>query len=138
VRPADWFGLEPRAYAARKAGLEAHLLGLVEDALPGFRDGIVSLESGSPRTFQAFTLHSLGRVGGVPQTPRSANFHAQHHSSGVRGLLMAGETVFPGQGTLGVTVSGYNAARTASRLLGRAHRPLPRPAEGRTIRKEAV
>ncbi|MEY4531946.1 MAG: hypothetical protein RLZZ156_2669, partial [Deinococcota bacterium] len=78
--------------------------------------------SGTPRTFERFTLHSLGRVGGIPQMPQSANFNALHHTTGLAGLYLAGETVFPGQGTLGVAVSGYNAARTANRYLTANHR----------------
>ncbi len=117
VRPEGFFNLSPEDYRTQKIALEQRILRRLELLFPGFSDSIVLLESGTPRTFERFTLHSLGRVGGIPQMPHSANFNALHHTSGLPGLLFAGETVFPGQGTLGVAVSGFNAARTTGRYL---------------------
>lgn len=117
VKPQNFYGLTQEAYTEQKQNLEHQILSLLESHFPGFTDGIVLLESGSPRTFERFTLHSLGRVGGIPQMPHSANFNALHHFSGVPGLYFAGETIFPGQGTLGVAVSGFNSARSSERYL---------------------
>jgi C-3',4' desaturase CrtD len=117
VRAKDWFGLEESAYQDKKREFESRILTRLETRFPGITDGIVLLESGTPRTFERFTLHSLGRVGGIPQTTSAAAFGAIHHTTPIKGLLMAGETIFPGQGTLGVSVSGFNAYRTACRLL---------------------
>ena len=119
VRAAEWFGLSEADYHDKKRAFESRILSRLEQLFPGFTDQIVLLESGTPRTFQRFTLHSLGRVGGMPQTTSSAAFGAIHHTTPIPGLLLAGETVFPGQGTLGVSVSGFNAYRTAKRFLGR-------------------
>ena len=127
VHAALWQDLDSDAYHAKKRELAGRILNRLEALWPGFQSSIVHLESGSPRTFERFTLHSLGRVGGVPQTPQHANFNAQHHASGVPGLLLAGETIFPGQGTIGVAVSGFNAYRTSTRYLRRT-----RPATNRT------
>jgi C-3',4' desaturase CrtD len=122
VEPKKFFNLNEDAYRDQKQHLEFKILQRLESVFPGFSDAIVLLESGTPRTFERFTLHSLGRVGGIPQMPQSANFNALHHTTGLAGLYLAGETVFPGQGTLGVAVSGYNAARTANRYLTANHR----------------
>jgi phytoene dehydrogenase-like protein len=115
VRTGDWFDLDETEYKAKKAAFANRILHRLEELFPGFNAGIVHLETGTPRTFQGFTLHSMGRVGGIPQTISSSNFHAIHHDSGVAGLYLAGETVFPGQGTLGVSVSGFNAYRSSKR-----------------------
>ncbi len=117
VRAAEWFGLEESVYQDKKRDFEHRILKRLETLFPGFTDAVVLMESGTPRTFQRFTLHSLGRVGGIPQTVSSATFGAIHHTTPIPGLLLAGETVFPGQGTLGVSVSGFNAYRTAKRFL---------------------
>jgi C-3',4' desaturase CrtD len=117
VRATDWFGLSETDYKAKKAAFGQRILQRLEVLFPGFHAGIVHLEMGSPRTFQGFTLHSLGRVGGIPQTISSANLNAIHHDSGIAGLYLAGETIFPGQGTLGVAVSGFNAYRSSKRYL---------------------
>jgi C-3',4' desaturase CrtD len=117
VHAKEWFGLSEDAYHNKKTEHEKRILNRLEALWPGFNANLVHLESGSPRTFEQFTLHSLGRVGGIPQTPAAANFNAQHHRTGIEGLFLAGETIFPGQGTIGVAVSGYNASRTAMRYL---------------------
>ena len=119
VHAQDWQNLPPEVYQAKKRELETCITDRLEVLWPGFNANVVHLETGTPRTFENFTLHSLGRVGGVPQTPRAANFHAQHHTSGIPGLYLAGETIFPGQGTIGVAVSGFNAYRSAKRFLNR-------------------
>ncbi len=119
VHAQDWFKLSEDAYHDQKIQHEKRILARLEALWPGFNANLVHLESGSPRTFERFTLHGMGRVGGIPQTPAAANFNAQHHRTSVRGLLLAGETIFPGQGTIGVAVSGFNASRTAARILGR-------------------
>ena len=119
VRAGDWFNLSETDYKVKKAAFANRILHRLEELFPGFNAGIVHLETGTPRTFQGFTLHGMGRVGGIPQTISSANFHAIHHDSGVAGLYLAGETVFPGQGTLGVSVSGFNAYRSSKRYLYR-------------------
>jgi C-3',4' desaturase CrtD len=121
VHAKEWFGLPEDAYHDKKLEHEKRILERLEALWPGFNANLVHLESGSPRTFERFTLHGMGRVGGIPQTPKSANFNAQHHRTGIQGLLLAGETIFPGQGTIGVAVSGYNASRTATRYLSRTH-----------------
>ena len=119
VRASDWFGLDEAEYKTKKAAFASRILHRLEELFPGFNAGIVHLETGTPRTFRGFTLHGMGRVGGIPQTISSANFHAIHHDSGVPGLYLAGETIFPGQGTLGVSVSGFNAYRSSKRYLYR-------------------
>jgi C-3',4' desaturase CrtD len=117
VRAKEWFGLSKEHYQAKKEAFESRILSRLERLFPGFTDHIVLLESGTPRSFERFTLHSLGRVGGIPQTISGAAFNAIHHTTPIHGLLMAGETIFPGQGTLGVSVSGFNSYRTARRYL---------------------
>lgn len=121
VDAAKWleYAQNKEVYHAQKAALETHLLNQLERALPNIRQGIEVMLSGSPRTFYNFTLRQGGTVGGIPQTHAHANFAAPSHRSDIHGLFLAGDTVFPGQGTIGVSVSGYNAARSAARLLAR-------------------
>jgi C-3',4' desaturase CrtD len=68
-------------------------------------------ELGTPFTFERYTARYRGLVGGTPQTRDAANLRARSHRSGVRGLLLCGDTVFPGQSTVGVTLSAINAVR---------------------------
>jgi hypothetical protein len=53
-----------------------------------------------------------GLVGGLRQDRWRALFGALSHRTGLSGLYRCGDTVFPGQGTIGVTLSGVNAWRS--------------------------
>jgi len=114
---------QPVAYEAAKRALETRLLDQVERLLPGFGDGLSYLRSGTPRTFARYTRRVGGTVGGFPQTVEHANFGAPSHRTDVAGLFLAGDTIFPGQGTLGVTSSGVIAARSAARRLRQPSAP---------------
>ncbi len=109
------------AYAEAKRKLEQRLLDQIERALPEIRQGIEVFKSGSPKTFKNFTLRAGGSVGGFPQVQNYANFAAPSHRTDIQGLFLAGDTIFPGQGTIGVTISGFNAARSATRFLARTN-----------------
>jgi C-3',4' desaturase CrtD len=122
VDAGRWMALaeDPQAYAAAKAAFTERLLDRVEVALPRVREGIEVRHAGTPRTFHRYTRRAEGAVGGLPQTLAHANFAAPSHRTDVPGLFLAGDTVFPGQGTLGVAISGFAAARSASRYLARS------------------
>ena len=122
VDAQQWLELskDKAAYRQAKTQMEEALLSRIERVFPGLRGSIEYFRSGTPKTFQNFTLRAGGTVGGFPQTVSFANFNAPSHHSSVKGLFLAGDTVFPGQGVLGVTVSGHNAARSASRYLTKA------------------
>jgi C-3',4' desaturase CrtD len=128
VNAKHWMALakDKEKYNVEKRRLEQKLINQISRALPNIRDGIEVMMSGSPKTFKNFTLRTGGTVGGFPQTLMNANFAAPSHRTDIRGLFLAGDTIFPGQGTLGVTVSGFNAARSAARFL--AHAPTRREA----------
>ncbi len=119
VNAKKWMELaqEREAYAEAKQVMEEQLLKQIERVFPKIRQGIEVQLSGSPRTFKRFTLREGGTVGGFPQTLAAANFNAPSHRTDVAGLFLAGDTIFPGQGVLGTSVSGYNAARSAARFL---------------------
>ncbi|MDP8921413.1 MAG: FAD-dependent oxidoreductase, partial [Chloroflexota bacterium] len=114
TRVEPWWA--PRSddeYAARKARFGERLLAAAEAAVPDVRRRILFSEVATPRSFRRWTGRPDGRVGGVPQTRAHANFAARSHRVGVPGLYICGDTVFPGQGTIGVTLSGINAGREA-------------------------
>lgn len=108
-----WATKSPDAYAALKADFAERLLAAAELAVPDVRRRILFSEVATPRSFRRWTGRTEGRVGGVPQTRGHANFAARSHRVGVPGLFICGDTVFPGQGAIGVTLSGVNAGRDA-------------------------
>ncbi len=70
------------------------------------------LELGTPFTFERYTLRHRGLVGGTPQARRSANLFAHSHRLDLRNVRLCGDTIFPGQSTVGVSLSAMNAVRS--------------------------
>jgi phytoene dehydrogenase-like protein len=120
TRVEGWWGLRDRsAYLEQKHAVEARLLRAAERAVPDLQQRLIFSEVATPRSYARWTGRHDGRVGGVPQTRTQANLLAQSHRTGLPGLFLCGDSVFPGQGTIGVTLSGINAARSAIRAAGR-------------------
>lgn len=71
--------------------------------------------TGSPRTFQRFTLRSEGLVGGIPRRVGWQNYADMFAGAVAPGVHLVGDSVFPGQSTLATTIGG---AKLAQRLLG--------------------
>lgn len=99
-------------YKATRRTLTARMLDAVEQHIPGFRDAIVHLEKGAPKAWERFAGRPNGFVGGFPQTLDSALFNAISHRSGIPGLYVCGDHIFPGGGTIGAAASGIHAARS--------------------------
>ncbi|MFN8559404.1 MAG: hypothetical protein U0531_19395 [Dehalococcoidia bacterium] len=117
VRP--WWGLDRTGYEERKAAYVERLLDSCALAFPGFRAGVRTVRAATPRTYAHYTQRRWGIVGGLRQDRRHGLLGAVSHRSGAPGLYLCGDTVFPGQGTIGVTLSGINAWRSARDHLGR-------------------
>ncbi|TAA71695.1 phytoene desaturase family protein [Planococcus salinarum] len=99
-------------YDTARETLSERMLQAIEQQIPGFRDSIVHLETGAPKAWERFTGRPNGFVGGFPQTLDSALFNAISHRSGISGLYVCGDHVFPGGGTIGAAASGIHAARS--------------------------
>jgi phytoene dehydrogenase-like protein len=57
-------------------------------------------EVATPRTYERFTHRPRGAVGGVRQTLANSNQHALPYDVGVPGFWLAGDTTWPGLGTV--------------------------------------
>jgi C-3',4' desaturase CrtD len=102
-------GSEP----ALRARYRNRLLEALERLIPGAASRADLVEAGTPRTFLRYTQRYRGLVGGLPQTPHSAVFGAFGHRTPIAGLYHCGDTAFPGQSTVGASLSAVNAARAA-------------------------
>lgn len=99
-------------YKSTRRALTAKILDAIEQHIPGFQDAIVHLEKGAPQAWERFTGRPNGYVGGFPQTLDAALFNAISHRSGISGLYLCGDHIFPGGGTIGAAASGIHAARS--------------------------
>ncbi len=117
TRPGDWAGLDPDAYASRKADYRARLLGALGRALPEAPGSLVHAEFSTPRSFARYTRRALGAVGGPPVSHSNSTFLAVDSDVLGPGLWVVGDSVFPGQGTMATVLS---AIRVVERIAGRS------------------
>ncbi len=95
-----WAGLTEAEYHSRKTAIGGRLVALARRVYPRLGDDAVVYETATPRTYERFTSRPQGAVGGVRQTLANANQRAVPHDIGVPGFWLAGDTTWPGLGTV--------------------------------------
>ncbi|RAU83137.1 phytoene desaturase family protein [Pontibacter arcticus] len=74
-------------------------------------DQLISYQSATPGAWHFWTKRSFGFVGGYPQYKRIRPWQMKDARLDHRGAYVCGDTVYPGQGIVGVCLSGIIAAR---------------------------
>ncbi|HYT91985.1 MAG TPA: NAD(P)/FAD-dependent oxidoreductase [Gemmataceae bacterium] len=97
---ADWEGLAPDEYAVRKAAAGERLVGFARRVYPELGRRAVVCEVATPCTYERFTSRPRGAVGGVRQCLGNTNQRAVPYDVGVPGFWLAGDTTWPGLGTV--------------------------------------
>ncbi|GGG05838.1 phytoene desaturase family protein [Paenibacillus abyssi] len=113
TRPERWTQLNKEDYRNRKRKMTEALFDEMERLWPAFRTRLIRFDAGSPRTYARFVGKSA--VGGYPLTVRNAILKPSGSRTSHSRLILAGDTVFPGPGTLSSALSGYYAARAIMR-----------------------
>jgi len=103
-----WFNLNGR-YDDVKNQIQEQIVSIMVKSIPAFsRDGVVELFSSTPVTWSNWVYRKKGRVGGIPQQMDRSLLDWTPNVTPFEGLYLVGDTVFPGQGIPGVTLSGIN------------------------------
>ncbi|MCP9776018.1 C-3',4' desaturase CrtD [Cyanobium sp. WAJ14-Wanaka] len=107
----QWFGLEPQAYAAKKAaaqlGINRGLSALLQLEPGDWRHQ----ELATPRGFAGWTGRPWGYVGGLGQHPSRFGPFGLPSRTPLPGLWLCGDAIYPGEGTAGVSMSALTACR---------------------------
>jgi prolycopene isomerase len=125
VAPYDRWSPAPGAPAVDRPDLDrqwtARALALAEPLLPGLGAHGRVLATLSPARLERELGRRFGAVGGPAQL-RSQSLHRRSgHATGIENLHLVGDSTFPGEGVVAVTISGLNCAdRIAPRRSGRA------------------
>jgi C-3',4' desaturase CrtD len=98
------------AYDKRKSYMTEKMLENIQCVFPQLHEGIIKIITGAPRAWERFA--GRAGVGGFPQSTKHALFQSVSHRTGIPGLWLCGDTIFPGAGTIGVSVSGYHVFRS--------------------------
>lgn len=94
-----------------KAAFQEKMLELANEQIPGLKEHVLFIDSGSPGTMERYTLNHQGAAYGWDVTPEQTGPNRIQNRSPVSGLFFAGHWAAPGGGVYGVAVSGVQAAQ---------------------------
>lgn len=129
-----WADLDPADHAARAADLVDHLVGYARRVYPELGRRAVVREVGTPRTYERYTSRPGGAVGGVRQRPGNTNQHAVPHRLGVPGFWLAGDSTWPGLGTVACVIGSGIVAGGVLDAVPRSRRRAAAGPPGRQCR----
>jgi C-3',4' desaturase CrtD len=95
-----WENLPPDEYQARKRAAGDALVALARRVYPSLGEDALVYEVATPYTYLRYVRRPRGAVGGVRQTLLNTNQRAIPHALGVPGFWLAGDTTWPGLGTV--------------------------------------
>ncbi|NLV13608.1 FAD-dependent oxidoreductase [Haloarcula argentinensis] len=95
-----WQDLDEATYEEEKAAARERLLAGGRTVYPELGTDRVVSEMATPVTYEQFTNRPRGAVGGYRQTPANANQRAVPQDVGIDGFYLAGDTTWPGLGTV--------------------------------------
>jgi C-3',4' desaturase CrtD len=127
----DWEGLCEDEYQVRKAAVGEQLVRLARRVYPELGRRAVVCEVATPRTYERFTSRPRGAVGGVRQMLANSNQRAVPHHLGVPGFWLAGDTTWPGLGTVACVLGSRIVAEGVL-----AERPRPPARTHPAVREE--
>ncbi|TWI58166.1 phytoene desaturase family protein [Halalkalibacter nanhaiisediminis] len=109
TEPSQWWVREH--YETKKQTYSDKIISTISSHFPAFQSSIDVLLPGTPVTFKRFVHREDGKVGGYISTNKYSWLTSYSSYSGMDGLWLCGDTVFPGAGTLGTVLSGMNVAK---------------------------
>ena len=118
--PDFWFELNG-SYDEQKNAVQEQIIELLRKKLPFFKKAEVKLVfSSTPVTWSNWVYRKKGKVGGIPQSMDRSLIDWTPNRTPFTGLYLCGDTVFPGQGIPGVTLSGINVYLRVLKYLKKA------------------
>lgn len=119
----EWQGLTEADYRAQKQAIGDRLVTYARRVYPELGTRAVVYEIGTPCTYERYTGRPHGAVGGVRQNVRNSNQFAIPYDLGPRGFWLAGDSTWPGLGTVACVLASKHVAAGVSRLAQRLRRP---------------
>ncbi|MFA9559971.1 phytoene desaturase family protein [Evansella sp. AB-rgal1] len=111
---SKWIDLTKKEYILQKELLEGAMYQEIERVVPSFKKNVINTYTGTPKTYERYTGKT--QVGGFPMTVLQSIVRPSGSKGTHPHYYVAGETVFPGPGTLSAALSGYFAAEAILRM----------------------
>ncbi|MDF9744950.1 phytoene desaturase family protein [Natrinema salsiterrestre] len=105
-----WQNLEPATYERKKEAAGRQLISRARTVYPDLATDPAVYEIGTPVTYEGFASRPRGAVGGYKQTLENTNQRAVPQDIGIDGFYLAGDTTWPGLGTVACVLGSEIAA----------------------------
>jgi phytoene dehydrogenase-like protein len=106
----EWESLTEQEYERKKTAIGQRLLTIARRVYPNLGAQARILEVGTPCTYARYTHRYRGAVGGIRLTLRNSNLFAVPYNIGVPGFWQAGDTTWPGLGTVACVLGSRHVA----------------------------
>lgn len=103
-----WWNKE--TYESRKEAYMERIIKSIDKRFSSFSSNIEVKMAGTPVTFKRYTQRENGKVGGYIPSSKYSLWKSYSPNSRIGGLWFCGDTVFPGAGSLGSSLSGWMIA----------------------------
>ena len=107
----DWQGIDKNQYLIKKDYFLKKISYAIEKKFGISPDNWLHRELATPRSFERWTNRPKGIVGGLGQNPDIFGIFGLSSRTPMRGLWLCGDSIYPGEGTAGVSQSAVMVAR---------------------------
>ncbi len=107
----DWFDLDKDQYLHKKNEYLKKISRAIEDQFKISSDSWVHRELSTPHSFERWTNRPKGIVGGIGQSPDIFGLFGLSSRTPFEGLWLCGDSIYPGEGTAGVSQSALMVSK---------------------------
>jgi len=111
TRTQDWFDLEKDQYIFKKNQYLNKISKALEEKFNIASEDWLHRELSTPRSFERWTNRPKGIVGGLGQNPDIFGLFGLSSRTPFEGLWLCGDSIYPGEGTAGVSQSALMVSR---------------------------
>ncbi len=124
VNVDQWSNLDSQSYAKKKNIVGNKLINIINNHFDLQETSWVHHELSTPRSFARWTGRPGGIVGGLGQHPSQFGPFGLASRTPLKGLWLCGDSIYPGEGTAGVSQSAMMVVRQLMESKGR-HLKIP-------------
>ncbi len=115
----NWSNVDSETYLSKKDFISAKILDILNNKLHLSGKSWLHQELATPKSFERWTRRPGGIVGGLGQHPSQFGPFGLPSRSPLNGLWLCGDSIYPGEGTAGVSQSALMVCRQIMATKGR-------------------
>ena len=119
VDTQEWSNLDSQSYINKKKIASQQIINILNNQLALLETCWVHKELSTPRSFERWTGRPGGIVGGLGQHPNQFGPFGLSSRTPLQGLWLCGDSIYPGEGTAGVSQSALMVVRQLMKQKGR-------------------